>query len=312
MFSLAGKRILLTGASGFVGSHVLDRLVQSSRARRDEIVALDRRQVDLRDYTSCLRAMEGCQVVIHLAADTGGAGYCGLHPATQYLNCSLIDLSVFRAAATLGVERLVVLSSVIAYPERVPVPFREADLFGGAPSATHLGYGLAKRNAVLMTRMFHQEYGLNGSAIVAANAYGPRDHFEPRRSNIIPATIVKCLEESQLVVWGDGKPTRDFIYVTDLAEGILRALESLPPGDYVNLGSGREVSIAQVVQAVVRLSGFQGAVTFDKSKANGDIRRLADTSKAAVLLGFTPGVDLEQGLRATIDWYRSQRTGPAA
>jgi GDP-L-fucose synthase len=245
-----------------------------------------------------------------LAASTGGIAFSRAHPASQYRDCSLINLNMLEAARESKVEKFVALGNLLAYPAIAASPLREECLHDGQVAATHLGIGLAKRDMVALSEMYQREYGLNAVGVLAANAYGPRDRFDAPHSHVIPATIAKCFRDEDLVVWGDGSPTRDFLFVEDLAEGILLAAERLDAPGVVNLASGHEVSIGDLVRLIASLAGFRRRIEFDASKGSGDPRRVASTVKATQSIGFSPQVSLEEGLRRTIDWYKKTRAEP--
>jgi GDP-L-fucose synthase len=222
------------------------------------------------------------------------------------VSCALIDVNVLEAARLAGVSKVVMLGNLLAYPAAAPSPLREESLHDGRIADTHLGIGLAKRNLVLLAEMYYREYAMDVVTVLSANAYGPRDRFDATISHVIPATIMKCFDEAELVVWGDGSPTRDFLYVDDIAEGLALAGEHLAGPDFVNLASGREVSIRELVHTIANLCGFTGEIRFDATKAGGDPRRSASTDRATRLLQFAPRYTLEEGLRRTVDWYRSE------
>ena len=303
--SWKGKRILITGGAGFIGSLVVDNLVSQRGVGQADIVVPGSGDCDLRVPENAQRAVEGCQVVLHLAARTGGIAYSRTHPATQYRDCSLINLNVLEAARLAGVEKVVAIGNLLAYPAAAQMPLREEDVYSGKIAATHLGIGLSKRDLLLMAEMYHREFGMNVAVVLSANAYGPGDRFDPEVAHVIPATIMKCFERSELIVWGDGTPTRDFLYVEDVAEGLVLAAEKLEGPQFVNIASGQEISIRDLVYLIARLTDFKGQILFDTSKGSGDPKRGASTDKAQRLMGFKPRYSLEEGLRRTIEWYKN-------
>lgn len=299
------RRVLVTGGAGFIGSSLTEALKRRG-VRDDQIVVPRSRTCDLRLPDACREAVRGCDIVFHLAAPTGGIAYSRTHPASQYRDCTLMNLHVLEAAREAGVRTFVGLGNLLAYPMNAASPLREEMLHEGPVAETHLGIGLAKRNLAALGDMYFREFGLSVVNVASANAYGPRDHFGPPYSHVIPATIVKCFHDPELVVWGDGSPTRDFLFVDDIAEGLVLAAERLEPPRFVNLGSGTEISIRDLVALIATLTGFRGRIVFDESKGSGDPRRLASTALARRVLGFAPRVTLEEGLRRTIAWYRQQ------
>ena len=296
-----GKRVLVTGGAGFIGSCVVAALRQRGVA---DIVVPRSSSCDLRLPEHSRDAVRDRHVVIHLAAPTGGIAFSRAHPASQFRDCMLINLHLLEAARDAGVEKVVALGNLLAYPAAAPAPLREETVHDGAVAATHLGIGQAKRDMLNLADMYHLEYGLNVVNVLAANAYGPRDHFNGANSHVIPATIVKCFCDEDLVVWGDGSPTRDFLFVEDIAEGLLLVGERLSPPGFVNLASGTEISIAELVKLIAKLCGFKRRIVFDASKGGGDPRRVASTSRCDELIGFSPRVPIEEGLRRAIDWYK--------
>ncbi len=298
-----GKRVLVTGGGGFVGSAVVRALLRNGVSESDIVVPRSR-SCDLRIFLNCRDAVKGCRVVLHLAAPTGSVTYSRAHPASQYRDCSLINLNVFEAAREAGVEKLVSVGNLLAYPVDTPMPMQEERVHDGPVSAAYMGISLAKRQLIDLAHIYHREFEVPAITVLGANAYGPGDHFEGVQAHVIPSTIVKCLRDEDLVVWGDGSPTRDFLFVDDLADGILDAAERLEPPQFVNVASGREVSIADLVSVIAKLCGFQRRIVFDASKGGGD-RRMASTGRAGRLLAFRPRISLEDGLRRTIEWYQS-------
>jgi len=301
------KRVCVTGGGGFIGSHVVTALRWRGVAQNDIIIPRSS-QYDLRKRMSALACMAGCQVVIHLAASTGGIQYSTAKPASQYHDCMMMTMNVMQAARARHVEKFVGLGNILAYPADAPMPLEEGYLFQGKVADSHLGIGQAKRDMVAMCAMYHKQYGLNAVTVLAANAYGPGDRCDkcaPELAHVIPATIMKCHMDEPLRVWGDGIPTRDFLYVEDIAEGLLLAAEKQnAPQYHLNLSSGIEISIGDLVRMIVRLCQFKDGIVFDDSKAGGDLRRVASGRLAREVLGFQPKVGLEEGLARAIDWYR--------
>lgn len=301
---LKNKKIVVTGGAGFVGSHLVDNLIKIRTVNPKNIFVPRSKDLDLRIFANAKKALRGSDVVLNLACDVGGSGYSRLHPATQCYNALLIALQVIEAAKEQGVEKIVMISSTCAYPQDAPQPLKEENLYGRLPNPSLDGYGMAKRMTAFLTDIYNREYGLNAVVVVPNNAYGPRDSFDLETGHVIPSLIRRCLTEEKLVVWGDGTPTRDFLYVEDFAEGVILAAEKLNTPKPVNLGSGKEVSIKKLVELIVELTGFKGSVKFDKSKPQGQIKRAVDINKAQKLLGFKPRWSLEQGLEKTIQWYK--------
>lgn len=298
-----GKRVLVTGGAGFVGRAVVAALRRRGVAETDIVVPRSR-DCDLRQVENCRSAMRGCHIVIHLAAPTGNVAFSRAHPASQYRDCALINVNLFEAAREAAVDKVISVGNLLAYPATGAPPFREETVRDGQVAADYLGIGLSKRQLLDLAEMHHAEFGLNAVTVLGANAYGPHDHFDGLQSHVIPSTIVKCLRDEDLVVWGDGTPTRDFLFVDDLADGVLLAAERLEPRAFVNLSSGTEIAIADLVRLIAKLCGFTRPITFDSSMGGGDPRRVASTARATALVGFVPTVPMEEGLRRTIDWYK--------
>jgi GDP-L-fucose synthase len=306
-----GKRVLVTGGGGFIGSYVVAKLTGELGLPAASVRAPRSRDCDLRRFDDCARAVEGCDVVIHLAAVTGGIAFSRAHPASQYHDSTQIDLNVFRAAQAAGVQKVVAIGNLFAYAADAPIPLHERDLFEGLPTDAHRGVGWMKRNLAVVADLYQREFGFPIVVVYSANAYGPRDSLDPTHAHVIPSTIMKCLSQRELVVWGDGTPTRDFLFADDVALGLLLAAERLEGSQFVNLGSGKEVSIRELVELITKYSGFVGPVSYDAGKAGGDARRCTSVDRARELLGFSPRHDIRAGIESTVRWYREHFT-PAA
>lgn len=306
-----GRRVVVTGGAGFLGSYVVEAL----RARGCEDVFVPRsREYDLVRLEAIERMLDAARpdMILHLAARVGGIGANQAHPGSFFHDNLLMGVQLLEAARRRGVPRVVLLGTVCAYPKFAPVPFREESLWDGYPEETNAPYGLAKKMLLVQSQAYRQEYGYDSIFLLPVNLYGPRDHFDPAVSHVIPALIKKVVDaqeagQREIVCWGDGSPTREFLHAADAAEGILLAAEHHRTSDPVNLGSGEEVSIKQLAETIARLCGFEGRITWDTSKPNGQPRRRLDTSKAERLFGFKARRTLEEGLRETIAWYRAER-----
>lgn len=304
------KNILVTGGAGFIGSHVVDRLVNVHGVDRARIRVPRSRTHDLRRQEACQEVLEGIDVVLHLAANVGGLGYSSGHPADQYHDCFLIDLNLMEAARQSDIEKIVLTSSACAYPLDASYPLTEDQLFQGMPQETNRAYGFAKRMMIPQAEAYHKQYGMDISVVVAANAYGPRDNFDLDSSHVIPALIRKCLEgpQDELVVWGDGSPTRDFLYVEDFAKGVVMAAEHLDDWEPVNIATGTETRIKDLVALVVEATAYPGQVRFDTTKPAGQPKRVLSIERARERMGYAPEVSLSEGVQRTIDWWKTEGT----
>ncbi len=312
----ATKRVLVTGAGGFLGSYVVERLRQ--RGCR-EIIAPRRRDYDLVEGAAVRRLFDNCSpdLVIHLAARVGGIGANQANPATFFYENVMMGVQVMEEARRRGVQKFVAVGTICAYPKLTPVPFREEDLWNGYPEETNAPYGLAKRMLLVQAQAYRRQYGFNAIFLLPVNLYGPGDSFDPESSHVIPALIRKCVEArsrdgDSTVVWGDGTPTREFLYADDAAEAILLASEHYDGSDPVNVGSGVEISIKELAQLIARLTGFRGDLRWDHDKPNGQPRRAVDVTRAERLFGFRARTPLEEGLRRTIMWYEQSTGSPSA
>jgi GDP-L-fucose synthase len=306
----SNRRVCVTGGAGFLGSYVVDRL-KAQGAR--EVSVPRRREFDLTDASAVRRLYDTARpdIVIHLAAEVGGIGANREHPAQFFYNNLMMGTQLLHEGWRSGIEKFVAIGTVCAYPKHTPVPFREDDLWNGYPEETNAPYGLAKKMLLVQSQAYRQQYGFNSIFLLPVNLYGPRDNFDPASSHVIPALIRKCLEarqrgDSEVVVWGDGSPTREFLYADDAAEGILLAAEHYNGSDPVNLGSSNEISIKDLVELIARVTGFAGAIRWDTTKPNGQPRRRLDISRARELFGFESKTSFETGLSRTVEWYLSR------
>jgi GDP-L-fucose synthase len=304
-----GKRVVVTGGAGFLGSHVVGEL--KSRGAGDVIVPRIE-DYDIRQLPVVQRLLKETRpnLVIHLAARVGGIGANREHPAEFFYDNLIMGVQLFHECWKAGVEKLVLTGTVCAYPKFTPVPFREEDLWNGYPEETNAPYGLAKKMLLVQSQSYRQQYGYNSIFLLPVNLYGPGDNFDPESSHVIPALIKKCVEARErgdkfIEAWGDGSPTREFLYVKDAAEGFCLAAERYNKSEPVNLGSAFEISIKDLTETIARLTGFKGTIRWDASKPNGQPRRKLDTSRAEKEFGFRSKTTFEDGLKETIRWYES-------
>jgi len=304
------KRVCVTGGAGFLGSFVTKKL-QERGAKEIFIPTIEK--YDLVQIDSIRQMYDDCNpdIVIHLAAMVGGIGANMEHPADFFYGNLMMGVQLIHEAWKRGVEKFVALGTICAYPKFTPVPFKEDDLWNGYPEETNAPYGLAKKMLLVQSQAYRQQYGFNSIFLMPVNLYGPRDNFNPQSSHVIPALIRKCLEaktakQPSIEVWGDGSPTREFLYVEDAAEGILLATEKYNGSEPVNLGSGMEISIKDLVTLIARLTGYEGELVWDTSKPNGQPRRRLNVERAEREFGFKARVNFEEGLRRTIEWYQAQ------
>jgi GDP-L-fucose synthase len=310
MTDLSGKRIVVTGGGGFLGGAVLQVLRQRG-VPEDQIVVPRRREYDLTVEAQVERLYEIARpdVVIHLAAEVGGIGANMEHPGRFFYANMAMGLHLVEHARRRGLEKFVHTGTVCAYPKHCPVPFREDDIWNGYPEETNAPYGVAKKAIFVMLDGYRREYGLKSAVVVPVNLYGPRDNFDPLSSHVIPALIRKCEEarvagNGQIVCWGTGAATREFLYVDDAAEGIVRAAEVMDEPLPINLGGGMEIPIRDLVGRIAKACGFAGRIDWDASKPDGQPRRGIDITRARHMLGWEPKQDFDAGLAATVAWWR--------
>jgi len=305
------RRVCVTGGAGFLGSYIIAKLKQR---RAGDIFIPHIEDYDLTDPASISRMLDDSQpdIILHLAAQVGGIGANREHPAEFFFNNLMMGVQLIHQAWQRKVEKFVALGTVCAYPKFTPVPFKEDDLWNGYPEETNAPYGLAKKMLLVQAQSYRQQYGFNAIFLLPVNLYGPRDNFDLNSSHVIPALIRKCLEArdagfSEVIVWGDGSPSREFVYAEDAAEGILLASERYNGSEPVNIGSGSEIRIHDLAEMIARLCGFEGKIVFDPTKPNGQPRRALDVSRAEREFGFKAQVGFEEGLRRTIKWYEQVR-----
>jgi len=300
-------RVLVTGGGGFLGSHLVERL----QAEGIEPFVARRRDYDLTREADAQRLFADARPerVFHLAAEVGGIGANRANPGRYWYANLMMGAQVLEQARVRGVGKVVVAGTVCAYPKFTPVPFREDDLWNGYPEETNAPYGVAKKSILVGAQSYREQYGLDAIFLLPANLYGPRDNFHPTNAHVIPDLIRKMVESpDEVVLWGDGSPTREFLYVDDAAEGLLLAAERYDGAEPVNLGTGSEISIRELAELVAELTGFEGEIVWDTSQPNGQPRRALDTSRARELFGFEAGTSLREGLERTIGWYRDSVT----
>ncbi len=305
------KHICVTGGAGFLGSFVLESL---KRRGATDVFVPTIEEYDLVNSQDIQRMLDTSQpdIIIHLAALAGGIGANQARPADFFYINLMMGVQLMHEAWKRGVKKFVAIGTVCAYPKFTPVPFKEENLWTGYPEETNAPYGLAKKMLLVQAQAYRQQYGFNAIYLLPVNLYGPKDNFNLETSHVIPALIRKCIEaqergDKEVILWGDGSPTREFLYAGDAADGILTATESYNGSEPVNIGSGNEISIRDLSELIARLTGFEGRLVWDTTKPNGQPRRGLDTNRAAEYFGWRARVPFEEGLRQTIAWYRQNR-----
>lgn len=316
--SWASRRVCVTGGAGFLGSFLVERLLAEG-ATRETIIIPRQARYDLTREADVVRLYQDARpsIVFHLAAEVGGIGANRENPGRFFYANLAMGLHLIEHARRFGVEKFVQVGTICAYPKLTPVPFREEDLWSGYPEETNAPYGVAKKALLTMCQAYREQYGLNAVYLLPVNLYGPRDNFDLTTSHVIPAMVRKFVEAGQrgdetVVLWGDGSPTREFLYVEDAAEGVVAAAAGYDGAEPVNLGSGREIRICELAEMVRLEVGFAGRVEWDTSKPNGQPRRCLDVSRARELFDFEARTSFETGLRRTIAWYTAQQEKTAA
>lgn len=304
---LKNKKILVTGGAGFLGSFVVKKLIERG-VPKENIFIPRSKDFDLLKWENCQKVVKDKDVVIHLAAKVGGIGFNQKYPGELFYDNLIMGVQLMEAARQAGIEKFVAIGTICAYPKFTPVPFKEEDLWSGYPEETNAPYGLAKKMLLVQAQAYRQQYGFNAIYLLPVNLYGPGDNFNPESSHVIPALIKKVADAKKenkdfIEVWGTGKATREFLYVEDAAEGIILATEKYDKPDPINLGSGMEISIKDLVETICRLMNFKGEIRWDTLKPDGQPRRCLDVTRAEKEFGFKAKTDFETGLKRTIEWY---------
>jgi len=307
--TIKGKKVLVTGGAGFLGQHVVEQL---KKEKPESIFVPRSKDYDLRDKKVVARLVKDYEIIIHLAANVGGIGYNQEHPAELYYDNMVMGVHMLHEAYKAGVEKVVALGTICAYPKFTPVPFKEDDLWMGYPEETNAPYGLAKKMMLVQSQAYRDQYGFNSIFLLPTNLYGPHDNFDPNSSHVVPALIKKFIEAKEnnteeVIIWGTGSPTREFLYVEDAAKAIVMATKNYNGGDPINLGSSFEISIAELAHTIGDIVKYQGKLTFDTSKPDGQPRRKIDITKAEEEFGFKSSTTFKDGLKKTIEWYKKNR-----
>lgn len=303
-----GKRVLVTGGGGFLGSFVVERLIDQKYIPPTDIVVPRSKDMDLRIWENCVKAVKDIDIVIHIAGRGGGIEYNRKNPGSLFYDNITMNSHLMEAARQEEVEKFVGIGTVCSYPKYTPLPFKEENLWDGYPEETNASYGLSKKMMIVQSQGYRQQYEFNSINLLMVNLYGPGDNFDLENSHVIPALIRKFVESNQeniqeVVVWGTGRASREFLYAEDAAAAIILATEKFNKSDPVNIGAGFEISIKDLVDLIADLTGFKGKITWDTSKSDGQPKRCLDTAKALKEFEFKAKIPFEDGLKKTIEWY---------
>ena len=302
----SGKKVLVTGGNGFLGSHVVNEL---KNLNVKDIFTPASKDYDLRNRTDCKKVLKDIDVVFHLASTSGGIMFLKERPAEAFYDNIMMGVNLIHEAKEAGIEKLIITGAVSSYPKLAPIPFNEKNIWDGYPDETNAPYGIAKRTLLVQSQAYRQQFDFNSIILFLTNLYGPKDHFDPASATVIPALINKISSakkqtEKSVSIWGDGTPTRDFLYVQDAVRGLMLAAEKYDEGLPINLGSDQETTINELVNLISKITGFKGQINWDKSKPNGQPRRKVSNKLAEEKLGFKAETTLEEGLQKTIEWFQ--------
>ena len=302
----SGKKVLVTGGNGFLGSHVVNEL---KNLNVKDIFTPASKDYDLRNRTDCKKVLKDIDVVFHLASTSGGIMFLKERPAEAFYDNIMMGVNLIHEAKEAGIEKLIITGAVSSYPKLAPIPFNEKNIWDGYPDETNAPYGIAKRTLLVQSQAYRQQFDFNSIILFLTNLYGPKDHFDPASATVIPALInkissAKKQNEKSISIWGDGTPTRDFLYVQDAVRGLMLAAEKYDEGLPINLGSDQETTINELVNLISKITGFKGQIKWDKSKPNGQPRRKVSNKLAEEKLGFKAETTLEEGLQKTIEWFQ--------
>ena len=302
----SGKKVLVTGGNGFLGSHVVNEL---KNLNVKDIFTPASKDYDLRNRTDCKKVLKDIDVVFHLASTSGGIMFLKERPAEAFYDNIMMGVNLIHEAKEAGIEKLIITGAVSSYPKLAPIPFNEKNIWDGYPDETNAPYGIAKRTLLVQSQAYRQQFDFNSIILFLTNLYGPKDHFDPASATVIPALINKISSakkqtKKSISIWGDGTPTRDFLYVQDAVRGLMLAAEKYDEGLPINLGSDQETTINELVNLISKIIGFKGQIKWDKSKPNGQPRRKVSNKLAEEKLGFKSETTLEEGLQKTIEWFQ--------
>ena len=303
------NKFLLTGGAGFLGSFIVDKLIEKGVKKQDIRIPRSKDH-DLRTWENCKEVVKDIDIVIHLAARVGGIGFNMKYPANLFYDNAMMGIQLLEASRLAGVKKFIGMGTVCSYPKFTPVPFKEDDLWNGFPEETNSPYGIAKKILLVQQQAYRAQYGFDSIYLIPVNLYGPRDHFDPEDSHVIPALILKFSEakrnnEGKVTVWGTGRVSREFLYVEDAAQAILDATENYNKPEPVNIGTSEEITIKDLVDLIKDLVGYKGNIVWDSEKPDGQPKRKLDVSKAEQQFGFKSTINLEQGLQKTITWFNN-------